>query len=279
MAITALITALITGLLVAGCSSTSGFARASDDPDQAAAAQPLGGDESSRSSSGDDSTSQQDSSERGEARPRTPLVLPSTAPGTDEAMEALFSDLSTHVSAVGAPVPWPDLRNADPRAAYRSAAAFQRWISEKDPNPILVEGYTAPNSPERQFDLELFGEQQRAGVLWSASEPPYEMNILDLVDPLDSGVPPWILDQVPAGSVAIIYLDSWGRTELLDQQTGRVTDTINGWTDAGPWAAIMAPTNVGWQVWYDELTDPPLLLPPTDDPDPSLAPSEPSVRT
>ena len=53
-------------------------------------------------------------------------------------------------------VPWPELRNPDPVAVYQSAANFQNWMSANNPTPTLVEAYTAPWSPERGFDLELF---------------------------------------------------------------------------------------------------------------------------
>lgn len=236
-------------------------------------------DASSGASSALENSERDTGPDAAEPREREPLNLPATAPGTDEAMEALFNELSVHLADPQAAVPWPDLRNPDPRAAYESAAAFQRWMSEVDPNPILVEGYTAPDSPERGFDLDLFDLQQRRGVIWGPSQPPYEMTIVDLVHPIDSGVSPFVLDRVPDGSVAIIYLDSWGETEMIHQQSGVVVDVIDGWVDAGPWAAIMAPTDAGWQVWYDELTDPPLLLPPSDGAEPALPADTPPVRT
>jgi len=187
-----------------------------------------------------------------------PLVLPSTAPGTDEAANALIEELDRFIlpdeRAEG--VPWPDLRNPDPVDVYMSSADFQQWMSSTNPTPTLVEAYTAPNSPERGFDLDIFDERNNLGLRSGPGDPPYSMRVADVVHPAATGINDTLLARVPEGSVAIVYWDSIGPRDNFTAD-GQYWGTVDGWTDLGPWLAIMAPTDVGWQVWWDELEEPP----------------------
>jgi hypothetical protein len=186
------------------------------------------------------------------------LDLPATAPGTDAAAAELLKDLERFITAeqLAAGVPWPDLRNADPVAVYQSDAAFQNWMSANNPTPSLVEAYTAPASPERDFDLELFGLRKSFDLRSGPATPPYSMRIEDLVHPAATGITDALLAQVPPGSAAVVYWDSVGPSDTFTGD-GQFWGTNEGWTEVGPWVAIMAPTDVGWQVWWDELTEPP----------------------
>ncbi len=153
-------------------------------------------------------------------------------------------------------VPWPDLRNPDPVAAYRSDARFQGWMARNNPTPTLVEAYTAPGSPERDFDLELFGVLNSFDLRVGPADPPYSMRVEDLVHPAATGITDALLAQVPEGSAAVVYWDSVGPSDIFTAD-GQFWSSDPGWTELGPWVAIMAPTDVGWQVWWDELTEPP----------------------
>lgn len=216
-------------------------------------------DEANENASGgfDDPTAGPD---RAPDEPRTvpPLTLPSSAPGTDEAAQGLIAELERFLTdeqrANG--VPWPDNRNPDPVAVYRSDAEFQRWMTENNPTPSLVEAYTAPGSPERGFDLEIFEFFNNFDLRAGPADPPYSMRIEELVHPAATGITDALLEQVPEGSAAIVYWDSVGSSDTFTSD-GQYWATDDGWTDVGPWVAIMAPTDVGWQVWWDELTEPP----------------------
>jgi hypothetical protein len=187
-----------------------------------------------------------------------PLALPAAAPGTDQAAAELLEGLDRFITADqrAAGVPWPDLRNADPVAAYQAAARFQNWMSTNNPTPSLVEAYTAAASPERGFDLELFEFRNNFGLRSGPATPPYSMRVEDLVHPAATGITDALLAQVPEGSAAVVYWDSMGPTDMFTAD-GQYWDSSPGWADEGPWVAIMAPTDVGWQVWWDELTQPP----------------------
>lgn len=182
-----------------------------------------------------------------------PLSLPAVPPGTDEAYSKMVGALSRFLTAEQVlEIPWPDLRNPDPVVAYQSCAQFQSWIARNAPNPVLVEAYTAPESPEREFDLAIFGSQYRQRLLATQSVPEYSMRVEGIAHPAATEISANLLAQVPVGSVAVIYFDSVGRYNMIDAQ-GEVVATKQGWQDIGPWIAIMAPTEVGWQVWWDEL--------------------------
>lgn len=186
------------------------------------------------------------------------LDLPAIAPGSDEAAAELLDELDRFITDDQrvAGVPWPDLRNPDPVAAYQAAAGFQNWMSGNNPTPTLVEAYTAPLSPERGFDLELFEFRNAFDLRSAQATPPYSMRVEELVHPAATGITDALLAQVPEGSAAVVYFDSVGETDLFTAD-GQYFDTSPGWSNVGPWVAIMAPTDVGWQVWWDELTDPP----------------------
>ncbi|KAG1647508.1 Cyclopentanol dehydrogenase [Nymphon striatum] len=129
-------------------------------------------------------------------------------------------------------------------------------MAQNNPTPSLVEAYTAPNSPERSFDLELFDFLNAANLRGSEADPPYSMRIIELVHPAATGITDALLAQVPEGSAAVVYFDSVGVSDTFTAE-GQYFSTDPGWTDVGPWVAIMEPTEVGWQVWWDELTEPP----------------------
>jgi len=234
-------------LIATGCSTASGVISQSSEGDTDQGATPPPTDPPVAGSPDTDAP-----------RDVPPLSLPVAAPGTDEAYQQMIVELDRFVTEEqrAAGVPWPEARNPDPVAAYQSSAAFQNWMSENNVTPTLVEAYTAPGSPERGWDIELFGTYAALDVLSTPSNPPYSMQVEDLVHPAATGITDALLDQVPDGSAAVVYWDSAGRSQLV-RPDGTVMSDDEGWTNVGPWVAIMAPTEVGWQVWFDELTEPP----------------------
>ncbi len=207
--------------------------------------------------------------------PRTipPFSLPAVAPGSDQAYDELIASLDRFLEPDQLDtVPWPDLRNPDPIAAYRSAAFFQNWMSENNTSPSLVEAYTAAGSPERGWDVEMFATWELFDALSTPSDPPYEMDVRGVVHPAATDISDALLARVPEGSAAVVYWDSVGRSQMIGPD-GSIVGQSEGWQNLGPWVAIMAPTDYGWQVWWDELTEtpPPGLdddrgLPQTPDP-------------
>ena len=193
-----------------------------------------------------------------ERREVPPLRLPPGGPGTDRAYEAMIEELEPFVTdeQVAAGVPWPNLRTSDPIAAYRSCAEYQQWMAENNPNPVLVEAYTAAGSPERGFDLDIFASLHANGLVATPSVPPYVMEVRGLVHPAATDITDALLAAVPEGSAAVVYYDSVGVRQLV-RPDGSVFGVQDGWVNVGPWVAIMAPTEFGWQVWWDELTDAP----------------------
>lgn len=255
-------------LLITSCSATSEIG--ADDPgtttptaDRPEAPPNPEPDEDAATNPGDEGGAFDDPTagpDRAPDEPRIvpPLVLPAAAPGTDAAAAELIEDLERLVTPeqLAEGVPWPDLRNPDPVASYRSDAAFQNWMAVNNPTPTLVEAYTAPGSPERAFDLELFDVRDRLDLRAGPADPPYSMRVEELVHPAATGITDTLLAQVPEGSVAVVYFDSVGPSDDFTSD-GTFWGSSPGWIDAGPWVAIMAPTDVGWQVWWDELTEPP----------------------
>lgn len=239
-------------LLLAACRSSAPTETTADDPGASTAVpEPEPGGSFDDPSAGPDRAPD-------EPREVPPLTLPSSAPGADEAAQALIEGLDRFLTDEqrSEGVPWPDMRNPDPVAVYRSDADFQRWMSENNPTPSLVDAYTAPGSPERDFDLEIFGQMSSLDLRAGPATPPYSMRVEELVHPAATGITDTLLAQVPEGSVAIVYWDSVGPSDTFTAD-GRYFGSDEGWVDVGPWVAIMAPTEVGWQVWWDELTEPP----------------------
>jgi len=243
-------------LLATGCSSTTTDISA-DDPGAVTPAPSPSASGPDGEGGFDDPTAGPDR-EPDEPREVPPLNLPTTAPGTAAAADALVAELDRFITDEqrAAGVPWPDYRNPDPIAVYRSDARFQNWMSANNPTPSLVEGYTAPGSPERSFDLEMFDFRHRNDLRSGPGNPPYSMRVEDLVHPAATGITDALLAQVPEGSAAVVYWDSAGPSEIFTSD-GQLWGRNDGWVDVGPWVAIMAPTDVGWMVWWDELTEPP----------------------
>jgi len=241
-------------LVALSCSATSTTSTSSDDGPP-----PTARPDTTEPS--DDEAESRD--ERTELRDVPELVLPSEPVGSAQAYDDLIDRLERFITEeqLAEGVPWPDLRNPDPVTAYQATATFQQWMMQNNPSPPLTEAYTAPNSPERNFDLEMFDLQSRLNAVSTPDEPPYSMQVEAVVHPAATSITDTLLADVPDGSVAVVYYDSSGRSQMITE-SGLVISESDGWTNVGPWVAIMEPTEVGWQVWWDELTDP---LPPGQD--------------
>ena len=244
------------GLIAASCSTTSEVT--ADEPPGVTPTPELPvdteGDGGDRDTEGSGDTSDPDA-------PRTvpPFSLPAVAPGSNAAYDDMIAELERFLTPEQlATVPWPDLRNPDPIAAYRSCAEFQNWMTENNTSPSLVEAYTAAGSPERGWDVEMFATWELFDALSTPSEPPYSMDVRGVVHPAATDITDALLAQVPEGSAAVVYWDSVGRSQMIGPD-GSILSQSDGWSDLGPWVAIMAPTDFGWQVWWDELTETPPL--------------------
>jgi len=261
-----LVAVLMLGLIVTSCITQTETGTTTDEAAGGPTAEDLGGqtETDDRGTDGDEPIPDFNDPSAGpdrapnEPRQVPPFSLPSSAPGTDEATAALFESLQRFITPEQQRegVPWPDLRATDPVRAYESHAAFQNWMSMNNPTPPLVEAYTAPNSPERSFDLEMFGQRAALDIRSGRANPPYSMRVEDVVHPAATGITDTLLAEVPEGSAAIVYWDSVGPSNIYTAD-GDLWGSSDGWTDVGPWIAIIAPTDAGWQVWYDELEEPP----------------------
>jgi len=250
------VTALVLALFLSACPSPT--ENTADDPGATTAIPEVPAESTEGLPDAFDDPSAGPDRQPNEPRKVPPLVVPRIAPGTDEAAEALIADLERFVTAdqLAAGVPWPDLRNPDPIAAYESASEFQGWMLRNNPTPSLAEAYTAPGSPERELDQAMFDFQNSLELRQEIANPPYSLRVEELVHPAATGITDTLLNDVPEGSVAVVYFDSIGTKDTFTVD-GQYWGTTDGWTNVGPWVAIMAPTDVGWAIWWDELTEPP----------------------
>ncbi len=105
-------------------------------------------------------------------------------------------------------------------------------MSANNPTPTLVEAYTAPWSPERGFDLELFAYRDTFDLRSGPSTPPYSMRVEDLVHPAATGINDTLLAQVPEGSAAVVYWDSAGETDIYHRRRSALEHKswlVRGW--------------------------------------------------
>ena len=69
-----------------------------------------------------------------------------------------------------------------------------------------------------------------------------------------AGLPLWLGRDVPDDAVVVYYSDNSGPTEVTDRDTGEVLAVLPG-VQTRTWLSIMVPTDVGWQLWRDQLLD------------------------
>ncbi len=153
-------------------------------------------------------------------------------------------------------VPWPDLRNPDPVLAQIEIFELWIWMAENVPDPKLVEAMAAPGSPSRDQVVSVFGRLQRDHVFEIRSGQPYRAFDHRVVTFESAELPLWLTRGVPADDAVVVYYsDSSGPVEVIDQDTGAVL-AIEPPLPTRTWVAIMVATDVGWQLWRDQLIDP-----------------------
>lgn len=182
--------------------------------------------------------------------------VPAGRPGSAAAYDEMISRLEQLVPGdLRRQVPWPDLRNPDPVAAQTAIFDLWIWMAANLTEPQLVEVMTAPASPSRETVVSVFGRLQREGVFEERNAEPYRAFDHRVITFESAGLPLWLARDVPGDAVVVYYSDSSGPVEILDQDTRSVLDVEPG-LPARTWLAIMVPTDVGWQMWRDQLIDP-----------------------
>ena len=204
--------------------------------------------------------------------PTPKRYLPGAQPGNAGEYAELIARLEDEVpTELRNDVPWPDLRNADPIVAQIEIFELWIWMAAHLPEPFLAEVMAAPGSPSREEIVAIFGQLDRDGHLERRVGKPYEAFDHQVITFESAGLPLWLGRDVPDDAVVVYYSDNSGPTEITDRDTGDVLE-VGPATPTRAWLSIMVPTDVGWQLWRDQLIEPndeeletPELAPPGAD--------------
>lgn len=190
------------------------------------------------------------------AEPEPQAYVPAGQPGSAAAYADMISRLEQLVPAeLRTQVPWPDLRNPNPIVAQIEIFDLWIWMTENLPEPQLVEIMAAPGSPSRSQITGVFGELEALGVLERRRGQPYRAFDHRVVTFETAGLPLWLTRDVPEDAVVVYYRDSSGPVEVIDRDTNAVVDGYEA-VPVRAWLSIMVPTDVGWQLWRDQLIEP-----------------------
>ena len=144
-------------------------------------------------------------------------------------------------------------------------------MAEHHPEPALAAIMAVEGSPGRQEIAGIFGEMKAADELHIREQAPYEAFDHRVVTLETAGLPLWLARGAPAGSVVVYYQDRSGPTTIRDRPSRELLGVI-GEAPTRQWVAIIAPTDVGWLLYRDQLIDPgdpelevPAPTPPRDD--------------
>ncbi len=211
-----------------------------------------------------------------EAPDQEPVAyIPAGQPGTAQSYAELIEKLEQVVPAhLRRQVPWPNLRNPNPIVAQIEIFDLWIWMAENLTEPRLVEIMAAPGSPSRQSIVSIFGNLKSENIFESRPGQQYEAFDHLVVTFESAGLPLWLGRKVPADAVVVYYSDTSGPINIIDQNTGAIISTRLG-IPTRTWLSIMVPTDVGWQLWRDQLIEPndaelqiPDISPPGADADP-----------
>ena len=181
--------------------------------------------------------------------------VPAGRPGSAEAYSEMIDRLAADIPAdLRSDVPWPDLRNPDPVVAQIEIFELWIWMAANYPEPELVEVMAAPGSPSREEIVGVFGALDRRNELERRTGQGYQAFDHLVVTFESSGLPLWLGRDVPEDAVVVYYSDNSGPTEVTDRDTGEVLTILPG-VATRTWLSIMVPTDVGWQLWRDQLLD------------------------
>lgn len=197
-----------------------------------------------------------------EAEPQP--YIPAGSPGSASAYADLVVELEELVpQELHAHVPWPDLRNPNPIVAQTDIFDLWIWMAETLTEPQLVEIMAAPGSPSRETVVSVFGSLQSQNIFEVRPGQPYRAFDHRVVTFESAGLPLWLARDVPDGAVVVYYSDSSGVVDVLDQDSGEIMRQQSA-IGTRVWLSIMVPTDVGWQLWRDQLieaNDPELEVP------------------
>jgi len=254
--------ALISGILVvalatgcAGATPSASPESADDDPAPAGDPAPNG---PSAPSSPEPSTDAPGDEPPGVEEPEPVPVpfVPGGRPGSEAAYDAMVMRLEELVpTGLRNDIPWPDLRDPDPVVAQTEIFDFWIWMAANLTEPQLVEVMSAPNSPSRETVVGVFGRLRRENVFEERNGRPYRAFDHLVITFESAGLPLWLARDVPEDAVVVYYSDNSGPVDVIDQDSGAVIAVEPGFPTR-TWLAIMVPTEIGWQLWRDQLIDP-----------------------
>lgn len=182
--------------------------------------------------------------------------IPSGQVGSAEAYTQMISRLEAEIPpALRAEVPWPDLRTPDPAAAQQQIFDMWIWMTENNPDPILIDVLAAPGSPTRERIAPIFWQLDLNDQIEVRTGAPYRAFDHVVVTMDSAGLPLWLIRDVPENAVVVYYSDNSGPIDVRDRETAAVFETMPG-VETRSWVSLMVPTEVGWLLWRDELIDP-----------------------
>jgi hypothetical protein len=182
--------------------------------------------------------------------------IPAGQPGTANSYAVLIEKLEQVVPLdLRRQVPWPDLRDPNPIVAQIDIFGLWIWMAENLTEPQLVEIMAAPASPSRQSIVSIFGNLTSQNIFEARPGQQYEAFDHLVVTFESAGLPLWLGRDVPTDAVVVYHNDRSGPVNIVDQDTGAVVSTHPG-IPTRTWLSIMVPTDVGWQLWRDQLIEP-----------------------
>lgn len=251
-----LIVVLVLALFATACGGGETTVAEDDERTEAAASEPT--------TPPDASLPESDGSDEGDStvpapestKPEPVPYIPADSPGSAQDYAELIAELENEVPAdLRSQVPWPDLRNPNPIVAQQDIFELWIWMAANHPNPDLVEIMAAPGSPSREEVVSVFGRIDRSGNLETRTGAPYVAFDHVVVTFESSGLPLWLARDVPEDAVVVYYSDQSGPTTVTNRETEEVVD-VRPPVSRRAWLSIMVPTDVGWQLWRDQLIEP-----------------------
>lgn len=256
------VAALVTLLLVVSvCASACASAPDGNDPRPGGAGANVSDSDWPESVSPDLPTDDQSDPDQNPAVDSEPDVaperfVPSGPVGDAEAYEQLIDQLAQELPAhLRDHVPWPDIGNPDPVVAQLAIFELWVWVTANHPAPDLARVMAVEASPSRDTVVEIFSRLRTENLLMVRPADPYRAFDHRAVTLESAGLPLWLTYDVPADAVVLYYQDQSGPAEFHDADTLEVLDRKPA-IEARQWLSIMVPTEVGWQLYRDELIEP-----------------------
>lgn len=247
--------ALIIGALAACSGEATVESRAADSEIEAPAT-----DDSTESSDRSEANDPATNAPEPDAAPAEPPVdpvpyLPASKPGQADSYQQLVEQLEAIVpSELRSQVPWPDIRDPNPINAQVQIFELWVWMAAELTEPELVQIMTAPGSPSREDVTGVFGRLESDQLFQHRLGSGYQAFDHRVVTFESAGLPLWLGRDVPEDAVVVYYTDRSGPVDVVDQNTGQVVERQPP-VGERTWLSIMVPTDVGWQLWRDQLLD------------------------